>query len=313
MSIRRKFGLVFMLVLMFVYTVQPLLQASAAPAEGTYSVDYVIKKAEDESVSMANDYFEKPAQLTVSGGTVKVRLQLNHSEWITEFQVPGGNAKVVSSNKAADTRVVEFEIKDVEKPVIAKIHVTVPSIDYDHDYTIRFVFEAGKLKAISPVPAKKPAATSVPTKKPAATSAPAKKPAATPVPAKKPAATSVPTKKPAATPVPTKKPAATPVPTKKPAATPVPTKKPAATSAPAKKPAATPVPAKKPTATSAPAKKPAATPVPTKKPTAAAAPTTAPVVVAEEQAGPKLIPTLSSGAAVLVTAVGYAVYRARKK
>ncbi|MFF2909225.1 heme uptake protein IsdC [Paenibacillus sp. NPDC057934] len=302
-SIRRKFGLVFMLVLMFAYTVQPLLQASAALAEGTYSVDYVIKKAEDESVSMANDYFEKPAQLTVSGGTVKVRLQLNHSEWITEFQVPGGNAKVVSSNKAADTRVVEFEIKDVEKPVIAKIHVTVPSIDYDHDYTIRFVFEAGKLKAISPVPAKKPAATSVPTKKPAATSAPAKKPAATPVPAKKPAAT----------PAPTKKPAATPVPTKKPAATPVPTKKPAATSAPAKKPAATPVPAKKPTATSASAKKPAATPAPTKKPATASAPTTAPVVVAEEQAGPKLIPTLSSGATVLVTAAGYAVYRARKK
>ncbi|OBZ10720.1 heme uptake protein IsdC [Bacillus sp. FJAT-27264] len=303
MLIRRKLGLVFMLVLMFTYTVQPLLQASAAPAEGTYSVDYVIKKAEDESVSMANDYFEKPAQLTVSSGTVKVRLQLNHSEWITEFQVPGGNAKVVSSNKAADTRVVEFEIKDVEKPVIAKIHVTVPSIDYDHDYTIRFVFEAGKLKAISPVPAKKPAATPVPAKKPAATPAPAKKPAATPVPAKKSAAT----------PAPAKKPTATLVPAKKPAATPVQAKKPTATSEPAKKPAATPAPTKKPTATSAPAKKPVATPAPTKKPTAGAAPTIAPVVGAEEQAGPKLIPTLSSGAAVLVTAVGYAFYRARKK
>ncbi|WP_379204855.1 heme uptake protein IsdC [Paenibacillus sp. GCM10012306] len=303
MLIRRKFGLVFMLLLMFAYTVQPLLHASAAPADGTYSVDYVIKKAEDESVSMANDYFEKPAQLTVSGGTVKVRLQLNHSEWITEFQVPGGNAKVVSSNKAADTRVVEFEIKDVEKPVIAKIHVTVPSIDYDHDYTIRFVFEAGKLKAISPVATKKPAATPVP----------AKKPAATPVPAKKPAATPVPTKKPAATPVPAKKPAATPVPTKKPAATPVPAKKPAATPAPAKKPAATPAPVKKPAATPVPAKKSAATPAPTKKPTAAANPTPAPVIVAEQQAGPKLIPALSSGAAVLVTAVGYAVFKARKK
>ncbi|OZQ60503.1 heme uptake protein IsdC, partial [Paenibacillus sp. VTT E-133280] len=166
MTIRKKLGLVFMLVLMFTYTVQPLLQVSAAPDDGTYSVDYVVKKAEDESVSMANDYFDKPAELTVSGGKVKARLQLNHSEWITEFQVPNGNAKVLSSNKTADTRVVEFEVKDIEKPVIAKIHVTVPSIDYDHDYTIRIVFEAGELKAAAPA-TKKPVTAPVATKKPA--------------------------------------------------------------------------------------------------------------------------------------------------
>lgn len=154
---------------------------SAAPADGMYTVDYVIKKAEDESVSMANDYFEKPATLSVSGGKIKVRLQLNHSEWITDFQVPGGNSKVISSNKKADTRVVEFVVKDIGQPVISKIHVTVPAIDYDHDYTIRLVFNRASMKVTgkATAPVNKPKVTAAPTKKPKATASPTNKPKAT--------------------------------------------------------------------------------------------------------------------------------------
>lgn len=134
---------------------------SAALADGKYTVDYVIKKADDESVSMANDYFEKPATMSVSGGKIKVSFQLNHSKWITKFQVPGGNNKVIASNKKADTQVMEFEVKDIDQPVISKIHVTVPSSNYDHDYTIRFVFDTGSMKAVAgaATPAKKPKAT----------------------------------------------------------------------------------------------------------------------------------------------------------
>ncbi|MDP7977344.1 heme uptake protein IsdC [Bacillus sp. WLY-B-L8] len=140
------------LVYMITFLVAPTPQASAELADGTYDISYVIKKAEDDSASMANDYFEKPAKLIVKNGEMNVQVPMNHSTWITEFKAPqnGGyvDAKVVSSDAGADKRTVEFKVDDLSKPLAAKIHVVVPSANYDHHYTIRFAFDAN-VKAIS--------------------------------------------------------------------------------------------------------------------------------------------------------------------
>ncbi|WP_237163516.1 heme uptake protein IsdC [Paenibacillus sp. BIHB 4019] len=176
-----------------------LLAAPSAYAEsmadGTYTIDYVIKKAEDESASMANDYWEKPAKVIVENGKITVQLQINHSAWVTEFKVPGGggfvNTKVISSSKANDTRVVQFNVDDLSKTMLSKIHVTVPDIDYDHDYTIRFDFDTNSLKLVSKV--ETPAKTET-TPKPAESAE--TKPVVTPTPkaTASPKATKVPAK-----------------------------------------------------------------------------------------------------------------------
>ncbi|EJR68073.1 heme uptake protein IsdC [Bacillus cereus VD115] len=138
-------------VCMLAFLVVPFGQASAKLADGTYDINYVIQKAENESASMANDYFEKPAKLVVKNGEMKVQVPMNHSAWITEFKAPeNGNfvdAKVVSKDEAADKRTVEFKVDDLSKPLGVKIHVVVPSANYDHHYTIRFVFDAN-VKAV---------------------------------------------------------------------------------------------------------------------------------------------------------------------
>lgn len=60
---------VFLLVsvLSFWPTSSSVGAATASPklADGTYTLKYNILKAENDSVSMANDYFEKPAKLYV--------------------------------------------------------------------------------------------------------------------------------------------------------------------------------------------------------------------------------------------------------
>lgn len=138
-------------VCMLAFLVVPFGQASAKLADGTYDINYVIQKAENESASMANDYFEKPAKLVVKNGEMKVQVPMNHSAWITEFKAPeNGNfvdAKVVSKDEGADKRTVEFKIDDLSKPLGVKIHVVVPSANYDHHYTIRFAFDAN-VKAV---------------------------------------------------------------------------------------------------------------------------------------------------------------------
>lgn len=145
---------------------------AATLADGTYTVDYVIKKPEDESVSMANDYWEKPATVIISGGAIKIRTTINHSEWVTQFKVPSGSsyvdAKLISQNKEKNTRLVEFSVDSLDSSMLSKIHVTVPEIDYDHDYTIRFVYDTSTLKLISQPES---TATPEPTAKPQTTEA----------------------------------------------------------------------------------------------------------------------------------------------
>ncbi|MEA1008245.1 heme uptake protein IsdC [Bacillus cereus] len=151
----RKFSVlpafIITLVCMLAFLVMPSGQASAKLADGTYDINYVIKKAEDDSASMANDYFEKPAKLVVKNGEMRVQVPMNHSAWITEFKVPeNGNfvdSKVISKDEAADKRTVEFKVDDLSKPLGVKIHVVVPSANYDHHYTIRFAFDAN-VKAV---------------------------------------------------------------------------------------------------------------------------------------------------------------------
>ncbi|MBU7318483.1 heme uptake protein IsdC [Paenibacillus oleatilyticus] len=144
----------FFLTLPFVLSLffAPGAQAASDLADGTYTVDYTIVKAENESASMANDYFEKPATLQVNKGEITAQIQMNHSKWITMFKVPDkgdfADAKVIKSDENEDTRVVEFKLDDLSKPLLSKIHVTVESINYDHDYTIRFIFDTKKLKKV---------------------------------------------------------------------------------------------------------------------------------------------------------------------
>ncbi|WP_194843350.1 NEAT domain-containing protein [Paenibacillus sp. B01] len=150
---RRTIGAALAAIALLAPAAAPFQAEAAAAgklADGIYKLSYEIRKAENESVSMANDYFEKPATIIVSKGVVIGKIQLNHSEWITEFKTARGDkfpaATVLQKDAKKNTRVVQFRMDGIQKPLVSKIHVTVPDIEYDHDYTIRFVFDADTIK-----------------------------------------------------------------------------------------------------------------------------------------------------------------------
>ncbi|GIN97219.1 hypothetical protein J6TS1_30890 [Siminovitchia terrae] len=123
--------------------------------DGVYSLDYVILHAETESVSIANDYFEKPAFLIVKGDEHYIRFELNHSEWTKELQSPLGDSfvdvHVISEDKEKNTRIVQFKVdRDLQGPIEFKMHVLIESMDpvYDHRYTVRFSFDLKSLKEL---------------------------------------------------------------------------------------------------------------------------------------------------------------------
>jgi len=150
----KKTFLYFLVVSFFVLTVG-LPQASAKIADGTQQLNYQVNQPDSSNASIANDYFQKPALVTVTNGSAIVQLTLKNSSWITKFE-PAGGAEVVNEDLKADTRVVEFSVSDISKPVKIPMKVDVEDINYHHEYTVDLVFE--EKAAVTP-PAVKPPAT----------------------------------------------------------------------------------------------------------------------------------------------------------
>ncbi|EUJ35470.1 heme uptake protein IsdC [Brochothrix campestris] len=112
--------------------------SKAAIADGNYKVNYTVLDSEASSASMANDYFDKPAALTVTDGKATLDLQVNHSTWITGLTVAGSQGQVLSSSKSADTRKVRFNIGEAKQslPATIKVDIDNESLNYHHNYKI---------------------------------------------------------------------------------------------------------------------------------------------------------------------------------
>jgi len=135
-------------------------QINADADDGYYEIDYEVLNADNDSVSVANDYFDKPAVLVVDGDNRIVQLSINHSQWVVGLQAPKGDdfeeVEVLSEDKEDEEnekRIVQFEIEDdhdFSEPVEMKMHIVVDVLeeDYDHKYTARFDFDEASMKEV---------------------------------------------------------------------------------------------------------------------------------------------------------------------
>ncbi len=109
--------------------------------DGTYDIPFVVKHATEDKESSADRFLTKPAKLTVENGVNIFQIELTSSSMIKSFQVPNGEAEVVSEDTENDKSVVEFTLDgDLNKPVEMKIHVVVPGF-YDTVHTVRTFFD----------------------------------------------------------------------------------------------------------------------------------------------------------------------------
>ena len=133
---------------------------NADTEDGYYEIDYEVLNADNDSVSVANDYFDKPAVLIVDGDNRTVQLSINHSQWVVGLQAPKDDdyveVEVLSEDKEdeeEEKRIVQFDVEDdhdFSEPVEMKMHIVVDVLeeDYDHEYTARFDFDEASMKEI---------------------------------------------------------------------------------------------------------------------------------------------------------------------
>ena len=122
----------------------------AALVDGTYTINYQVNKPDSSSASMANDYFSKPAKLVVQNGAMKVQITIKNSAWVTELNPPGG-LTMISSNPAADQRIVQFSLPNFN-PLRVGMTIDINDIDYHHSYGTDFVFFENSIQLVEAAP-----------------------------------------------------------------------------------------------------------------------------------------------------------------
>ncbi|MGE1023752.1 NEAT domain-containing protein [Bacillus sp. GMs2/2] len=158
----------FLMIFTFVSTLQPLaVQAATKLADGEYSIGFKVLKDTSDEESMMNQYSVSPGTLKVKDGKKKVSFTLTNSSWITKFETEKAGklvaTNVISEDKEKDTRVVEFDVEDVEKVLNAKVKVDIDFLNYHHEYDVRIAFDQN---SITPIHVEQPNEKEDPANKP---------------------------------------------------------------------------------------------------------------------------------------------------
>ena len=122
-------------------------------SDGTYVVDYEMLQAENDSVSIANDYFEKPATLTIDKDGQYLQFTVNHAKWVQFIKSASGESfadvDVVSEDLENDKRVIAFKVDgDSTEPLLMQMHVIIKEMEpqYDHKYSVRLKLDLATME-----------------------------------------------------------------------------------------------------------------------------------------------------------------------
>lgn len=122
-------------------------------SDGTYQIDFEMLQAETDSVSIANDYFEKPAILTLENGVYSLQFTLNHSKWVKELQSANEDSfedvHVIYEDEENDRREIAFRVDGaISDPLFLRMHVVIEDMQpaYDHKYSVRLALDLDSIE-----------------------------------------------------------------------------------------------------------------------------------------------------------------------
>lgn len=118
--------------------------SSNSLANGTYTLNYNILKYGTSDASVMEQYIIKPGTLIVSDGKKYFQMTLKQSNEITGFKVKQGGSlsdtTVVKTDPATNTRVVQFEVSDLNQTIDAWVKIDWAAVNYFHEYDVSISF-----------------------------------------------------------------------------------------------------------------------------------------------------------------------------
>lgn len=120
------------------------------------SVNYQTLKYGTNQTSMADSYYVRPAQVTVSGNqyvvTMTIHTAANLGAWpVTVYSINGQAPQSVSKTQGGGgyNYAYSFTAKSLNGVISSSIHVNVPSANYNADHNISFKFDTSQLPALN--------------------------------------------------------------------------------------------------------------------------------------------------------------------
>ncbi len=123
-------------------TIPPVTPPVTPPSTGEKlaDLDFTLLKDGTDEKSMMDGYTEKPGSLIERGGKQYARLTLKNSKQIDGFKVEQNgvltDTSIVSEDQNANTRVIEFEVKELPAKLNAWVSINWPELGYVHTYNV---------------------------------------------------------------------------------------------------------------------------------------------------------------------------------
>jgi len=140
--------------------------AHAEQVNGEYTIGFNIMHADKKNASIAEGYWNQPAKVFIKDGHIRIHTTINKHAWVTKFAISYNGsmneAKTISVDEAANTRVTEFQVANFTDLVESNVSVYIEEIDYDHSYTMYFKFKPETLTLVKAEETQAPAATQAP-------------------------------------------------------------------------------------------------------------------------------------------------------
>ncbi|MFM9281165.1 NEAT domain-containing protein [Paenibacillus jiagnxiensis] len=124
--------------------------------DGIYSIRFGAFYPDGVQKSRMADYLASPATLIKENGINRINMTVKDSSYITSLQVyhDGSYDEVstISEDSGQNTRVISFEVADLNVPVDAKVKVEIPALNYYGDYDFIIKFYPSTIEAGAPDP-----------------------------------------------------------------------------------------------------------------------------------------------------------------
>ncbi|QNV58840.1 Iron-regulated surface determinant protein A [Paenibacillus polymyxa E681] len=123
-------------------TVPPVTPPVTPPNTGEKlaDLDFTLLKDGTNEKSMMDGYTEKPGSLIERGGKQYAQFTLKNSKQIDGFKVEQNglltNVATVSEDKTANTRMIEFEVKELPAKLNAWVSINWPELSYVNTYNV---------------------------------------------------------------------------------------------------------------------------------------------------------------------------------
>lgn len=148
---------VFLIYALVIMSLVPIVPSSSVQAQnnekvvyqdGEYDLPVEIWKSDKDEISSANRFMQPIGKLFVNNGDYTVQLTLKDSNYWQSLQVQSGSdfidVDIVDENEESKTRVVQFQVDNLNELLPAKAHIAVPDV-YDMVHEVRFKFDVSKI------------------------------------------------------------------------------------------------------------------------------------------------------------------------